>query len=143
MPPIAKPILLALAASACLAGCANVRQAANSPCQDTTLTLYFETASETLTDAGQQIVTLTAKRLAGCRVRELKLVGLADPAGLAATNLTLSQHRADNVLTAFVKAGLPVPKYTLVAAGQKGAVTASGAIEPVRRQVDVTVVLDH
>jgi outer membrane protein OmpA-like peptidoglycan-associated protein len=107
------------------------------------LTLYFETGSETLTDAGQQIVTLTARRLMGCRVRELKLVGLADPAGLAATNLTLSQHRADNVLEAFVKAGLPVPKFTLVAAGQKGSVTASGAIEPVRRQVDVTVVVDH
>ena len=143
MAPIAKRLLLTAMASACLAGCANVRQAANSPCHDTTVTLYFETGSETLTDAGQQIVTLTAKRLVSCHVRELKLVGLADPAGQAATNLTLSQHRADGVLEAFVKAGLPVPKYTLVAAGQKGAVTASGAIEPVRRQVDVTVVVDH
>ncbi len=58
-------------------------------------------------------------------------------------NLTLSQHRADNVLGAFVKAGLPVPKYTLVAAGEKGAVTASGAVEPVRRQVEATVVVDR
>jgi outer membrane protein OmpA-like peptidoglycan-associated protein len=74
-------------------------------------------------------------------VKDLNLVGLADPTGSPQVNLALSQHRADNVLEAFVKAGLPVPKYTLVAAGQNGAVTAGGAVVPVRRQVDVTVVM--
>ncbi|HEY5409692.1 MAG TPA: OmpA family protein [Caulobacteraceae bacterium] len=146
MKPIATGLLLALAASVCLAGCASVgvrRQAANSPCQDTTVTLYFESGSESLTDAGQQIVSLTAKRMGGCRVRELRLLGLADPTGSPQVNLTLSQHRADKVLAAFVRAGLPVPKYTLVAAGQKGAVNASGAVEPVRRQVDATIVVDR
>ena len=146
MKPIAMRLLLAVGFGACLTGCAamhNRLQASNSLCHNTTVTLYFETGSETLTDAGRQIVALTAKRLSGCNVRELQLLGLADPTGQAQTNLTLSQHRADNVLSAFVKAGLPVPKYTLVAAGQKGAVTASGAVEPVRRQVDATVVIDH
>ena len=146
MKPIAMRLLLAVGLSACVTGCAamhNRLQASNSPCQNTTVTLYFETGSEALTDTGRQIIALTAKRLGGCNVRELQLLGLADPTGSAQTNLTLSQHRADNVLAAFVKAGLPVPKYTLVAAGQKGAVTASGAIEPVRRQVDATVVIDR
>jgi len=76
-------------------------------------------------------------------VRELSLVGLADPTGAPEANLALSQKRADNVLAAFVHAGLPVPKYTLVAAGDKGAVTPSGAVEPVRRQVDATVVVSR
>jgi len=145
MRPISKLCLLALALGAGLGGCANHRAlvTTNSPCQNTTVTLYFESGSETLTDAGRQIVGLTAKRLQGCQVKELSLLGLADPTGSAQVNLTLSQHRADDVLAAFVHAGLPVPKYTLVAAGQKGAVTASGAIEPVRRQVDVTVVIDR
>ena len=145
MTPNSKLLLLALAAGAALAGCNTARPlvTSSSPCQNTTVTLYFESGSETLTDAGNQIVGLTAKRLQGCKVRELSLVGLADPSGSAQVNLTLSQHRADNVLTAFVHAGLPVPKYTLVAAGQKGAVTANGAVEPLRRQVDVTVVVDR
>ena len=146
MKPIAMRLLLAVGLSACVTGCAamhNRLQASSSPCQNTTVTLYFETGSETLTDAGRQIVGLTAKHLSGCNVRELQLLGLADPTGSAQTNLTLSQHRADNVLAAFVKAGLPVPKYTLVAAGQKGAVAPNGAIEPVRRQVDATVVIDR
>ena len=146
MKPIAMRLLLAVGLGACVTGCATMHHGlltSNSPCHNTTVTLYFETGSEALTDAGRQIVGLTAKRLSGCNVRELQLLGLADPTGSAQVNLTLSQHRADNVLSAFVKAGLPVPKYTLVAAGQKGAVTASGAIEPLRRQVDATVVIDH
>ncbi|HEX4096560.1 MAG TPA: OmpA family protein, partial [Caulobacteraceae bacterium] len=117
------------------------RVASNSPCHNTTVTLYFESGSETLTDAGRQIVSLTAHRLRGCPVKELSLLGLADPTGSPQINLTLSQHRADAVLSAFVRAGLPVPKYTLVAAGSKGAVDANGAVEPVRRQVDATVVM--
>lgn len=134
------------AAALCLAGCANVQKtltASNSPCRDTTVTLYFDTGSETLTKDGDQIVSITAHRLRGCQVKELSLLGLADPTGSPQVNLTLSQHRADNVLAAFVRAGLPVPKYTLVAAGEKGAVAPNGAVEPVRRQVDATVVISR
>ena len=141
---ISKRVLLAATAVAVLGGCKSIQtmqRTASSPCRETKLTLYFEPSSETLTDAGRQIVDLTARRLRGCSVKELSLLGLADPTGSSPINLTLSQHRADNVLEAFVKAGLPVPKYTLVAAGDKGAVTAGGAVVPVRRQVDVTVVI--
>lgn len=132
-------------AALCLAGCASLHKAPQvaSRCRDTTVTLYFESGSETLTDDGAQIVTMTAHRLQGCPVRELSLVGLADPKGSPEINLTLSQHRADNVLAAFVHAGLPVPKYTLVAAGEKGSVAPNGAVEPVRRQVDATVVISR
>jgi outer membrane protein OmpA-like peptidoglycan-associated protein len=145
MTPGAKRVLLAISISAAVAGCATQHRlvASSSPCRSTTVTLYFESGSETLTSEGLEIVSLTAHRLAGCKVRELQLVGLADPTGSPQINLTLSQHRADNVLSAFVHSGLPVPKYTLVAAGQKGAVTASGAVEPVRRQVDATVVIER
>jgi len=126
-----------------LAGCASVshvRDMAWSPCRhDTTVTLYFDTGQDAVTDIGQQIVAATAKRLRACTVKEIRLLGLADASGAPQTNLDLSKRRADNVLHAFVVAGLPVPKYTLVAAGDKGAVNAEGATEPVRRRVDVVV----
>ena len=127
-----------------LAGCAGVQRVQRmvySPCHDTSVSLYFDTGSDALTDAGRQIVQITSKRLRPCMVQELKLVGLADPAGSPATNLELSQRRANTVLDAFVRAGTPVPKYTLVAGGDKGAVTPSGVVEPVRRRVDVTLVV--
>ena len=131
------------AAALALSGCAsvsNVRDMAWSPCRhDTTVTLYFDTGQDAVTDIGKQIVAATAKRLRACTVKEIRLLGLADASGAPQTNLDLSKRRADNVLQAFVVAGLPVPKYTLVAAGDKGAVNAEGAAEPVRRRVDVVV----
>jgi outer membrane protein OmpA-like peptidoglycan-associated protein len=130
--------LISLAACAGLKhGPLNVAQR----CHDESLTLYFDTASDALTDAGRQLVSLTARRLRSCQVRELKLVGLSDPAGSPDANLQLSERRANNVLDAFVRAGTQVPKYTLVARGDAGAVAASGAVEPVRRRVDVTLVV--
>ena len=144
MAPITKRVLLAVLAGAWLTGCEsvhNIQQRMASPCHNTTVTLYFEAGSEALGDTGQQIVALTAQHLKGCKVRELSLVGLADPAGSPEINETLSRHRADAVLTAFVHAGLPVPKYTLVAAGERGAIAANGAVVPLRRQVDATVIV--
>jgi peptidoglycan-associated lipoprotein len=142
----ARRFLAVSAASICATGCASVQhvqQVVYTPCRDTRLTLYFEPGSQTLTDAGDRIVQITAHRLKSCKVQELSLVGLADPTGSPQANLVLSQQRADNVLAAFVHAGLPVPKYTLVAAGAKDAITPAGAVEPVRRQVDATVVISR
>jgi outer membrane protein OmpA-like peptidoglycan-associated protein len=113
--------------------------AARSACQEQSLTLYFDTGSDALTDTGRQLVDLTSRKLKSCKVKELRLVGLSDPAGAAETNLELSQRRADHVLDAFVRAGVPIPHYTLVARGDAGAVAPSGAVEPVRRRVDVTL----
>lgn len=124
-----------------LSGCAGVQRVTLGPCHSTTVSLYFETASDIVTPIGQEIVSATAKRLKNCQVRDLTLLGLADASGSPAANLDLSKRRADNVLNSFVKAGLPIPKYTLVAAGDKGAVNAAGETEPVRRRVDVTVVV--
>ena len=142
---------MALGAAACttlaLAGCTSVQTGvqkvqhvvSSSPCHETTVTLYFESGSDKLTEDGRQIVSLTAKRLKTCTVTELRLVGLADPAGAPQANIELSQRRADNVLDAFVHAGVPAPKYTMVARGDIGAIQAGGAVEPVRRRVDVVV----
>ena len=137
---LAGAVLVAVALAGCMS-VQRVQQMVYSPCHNTDVTLYFDTGSDTLTDAGRQIVAITSKRLRACTVKDLKLVGLADPVGSAAANIELSQRRANNVLDAFVRAGTPVPKYTLVAGGDKGAVMPGGVIEPVRRRVDVTLVV--
>ena len=135
-------------AALAIAGCAQVRKVTHMPpattpagCQDAQVTLYFESGSDAVTDVGRQIVAVTAKRLKSCQVQELRLVGLADPVGSPAANVELSQRRADHVLEAFVRAGVPAPKYSLMASGDEGAVKAGGVIDPVRRRVEVTVVV--
>ena len=56
---------LALAASAAtvLTGCAGVDRMVRheSPCHDTSVTLYFESASDQPTDIGRQVITATAR----------------------------------------------------------------------------------
>ncbi len=133
-------ILIGLGALAA-SGCTSVKQLAFSPCHNTRLTLYFETASDVVGDTGGQIIAITANRLKSCPVKDLKLLGLADPTGTPEANLELSKRRAQHVLDAFVKAGLEIPHFTLMAEGAKGATTPGGAVEPVRRQVEVTVVV--
>ncbi len=132
------------AAMLALAGCASVKRRTHhggDPCQDTTITLYFETASDQVSDIGRQIIAATANRMRRCPVAELSLLGLADPAGAPQSNLELSKRRAENVRAAFDRAGLPYEHFTLIAAGDRGAERPSGVIEPVRRRVDVTVAM--
>src|SRR5204862_5741606 len=62
-----------------LTGCATAQKmmgAAPSPCQDTTVTLYFETGQDDVGDIGRQIIKATAQRLKSCPVDELLLLGL-------------------------------------------------------------------
>lgn len=135
-------VLAGLVATA-LAGCAGVNRLVRvySPCRDTSVTLYFESASDQPTESGGQVIAATAKHLRRCGVSEVLLRGLADPVGSPDENLQLSKRRAEHVLDAFVAAGLPVPHYTLAASGEQGAAAVGGIVTPVRRRVDVTVLM--
>jgi outer membrane protein OmpA-like peptidoglycan-associated protein len=127
-----------------LAGCSSVARfpmRGFSPCKTTTVSIYFESDSSEVSPIAGQVVSATAKRLKGCPVKELRLLGLADPAGSPQANLELSQQRADHVFAAFINAGLPVTKYSITAAGANGSVTEEGAVEPVRRRVNVSVIV--
>ena len=139
---IGRLALASLAATA-LAGCAGVNRLVKvySPCRDTAVTLYFESASDQPTESGEQVIAATAKHLRHCEVREVLLRGLADPVGSPDENLQLSKRRADHVLNALVAAGLSVPHFTLAASGDQGAVGTAGIVTPLRRRVDVTVLM--
>ncbi len=123
------------------AGCAVMHRSHSGRCQDTTVTLYFETGSDQVSPIGREIIAATASRLRPCPVGDLRLLGLADPVGAAQSNLELSKRRAENVRAAFDHTGLPYDHFTLVAAGDRGAERPNGEIEPVRRRVDVTVMM--
>lgn len=147
MTPRAAAITSILAGSLVLGACSTAQKVGgaiglgSNPCQDTTVTLYFEPNADQLTPAGTEIVRFTARRLKTCPIRELSILGLSDANGNPLDNLELSKRRAQNVRDAFLAAGLKVERFTLKAAGAAGAETASGAQVPVRRRVDVTVVV--
>jgi len=111
------------------------------PCENVDATFYFESGSADLSDPAKQIVAETAKQVGNCQVGELRLVGLADPAGAPAANIELSNRRAQAVLDAYVAQGVNIPSYHIVAAGERGAQGASGVVEPIRRRVEATLVV--
>ncbi|MCI0601049.1 MAG: OmpA family protein [Beijerinckiaceae bacterium] len=68
------------------------------------------------------------------------LTGSADATGAAASNLKLSQRRADSVLQGLVSRGIPVERFQLVAKGETDPVVPeqTGVSEERNRRVEIT-----
>lgn len=140
-------VLLAMAGVAGLAACGTGRSVMEradlvstpTACHAQRFDVYFGEGEARLTDSARQAVGMTATLLQGCEIRRVQVVGLADATGGSAANLTLSQRRAQAVAEALTAAGWPSPVFDLDAAGDRGAVTAGGLTEPLRRRTEVIV----
>lgn len=108
-------------------------------CADFSFPIYFETASDRLTAAAQQVLADAVARVRGCRFGRIDVVGLADADGVASRNLVLSHRRADTVARALAAGGLPRPEFDIDAVGQAGATTENGQAEPLRRRTEVVI----
>ena len=108
-------------------------------CADRRFDIYFAENADTLTDAARTAIGMTATQLQGCRIDAVRVLGLADATGGTAQNQALSERRALAVAEALVAAGWPTPAFDITAAGDAGAVTATGAEEPLRRRTEVLV----
>ncbi len=116
--------------------------AAPDVCRDLVIPIYFESDEAAVTPDGRRLLTAEARRVQGCEVGAISVLGLADAAGDPAANLELSRQRAASVADAIVKAGFPGDRIDTSAVGQAGAVTAQGQV-PVRRRADVTIKLSR
>ena len=132
-----------------LAGCANVGGGVGArrslvrvepSCQEITAPIYFESNQAVLTRESRRVITMAAAGARGCSVDAVQVLGLADASGEAAANLDLSRRRAAAVGDALVRAKLP-PAQFVDGAGQAGAVTKAGQMQPVRRRADVILKL--
>ncbi len=130
-----------------LAGCQTARPPAQakgplivsaSPCVDFTQTLYFEEGSAAITRPAERLLTLAAARSRGCVVTGVAVVGLADSPGDPASNLALSQRRADAVKTALHGHGFDKVEIRTTAVGDTGALTPGGQDKPVHRRANIT-----
>lgn len=139
-------ILAGAAALVTLAGCSSMgapgRDAlvvAPTNCAEKRFDIYFQEDQTTLTDAARTAIGLTATQLQGCHIRAVKVLGLASATGTTDNNLILSEQRALVVAEALAAHGWPAPAFELAAAGDAGAVTPSGVVEPLRRRTEVLV----
>jgi peptidoglycan-associated lipoprotein len=126
-------------------GCATVQQArarlvkAPPHCVDQTVQIYFAADQAELTPEGRVVIGQAASAARACKVTGVEVLGLADGAGQAGPNLDLSRTRAQSVAAALAANGLPSAEFKVAAAGQAGAITASGQAAPLRRRADVTL----
>ncbi len=106
------------------------------PCENLTVSIYFNQYSAKLTKDAQEVLREAAKMRRSCAVGVVDVHGLAGAAGSSRENLQLSEQRAKAVTAALGGLGFGVVNFDAV--GAAGAVTASGEQEPLRRQAEVT-----
>jgi peptidoglycan-associated lipoprotein len=136
-------ILAAACAELAMGGCAAVGGRdriveAPAACGDIAAQIYFEPNSAELTTEAATLIARAATQAQGCRVDQIRVVGLADAAGAPAANLELSKRRAAAVTAALAANGLPAAEFVLEAVGQDGAVTPEGTA-PLRRRADILI----
>ena len=130
-----------------LAGCATtpprpppaVQARAAGACAELDLPVYFPDNSAELTDPARAAIADAGRQAAKCRAAEVAVTGLADYRGPPAPNLELSRERARTVALALQKAGLPAPRFEVVAAGQSGSLTPAGEAVPMEHKTEVRI----
>ncbi len=141
-----RKLALAGLAATVVAGCGLARGvdrhelvAEPTACAPQRFEVYFAEGEAQLTHPALQAIGLTATQLQGCDIRRVQVVGLADPSGGVDANFELSERRALAVTEALTAAGWPAPAFEIGAAGESGATTPGGAVQPMRRRTEVLV----
>lgn len=130
-----------------LAGCAETQgpwrtlrkpvAAATPSCDGFQSSVYFEQDSAALTKEARMVLSGAQTQARGCKVKSVRVIGLADAVGASQTNLALSRRRAETVISALAKVGFSKVDIDAAAVGDAGAVSASGASAPLRRRADI------
>ncbi len=136
--------LAVLALAAMAAGCQTLpkmptfKQTA-PVCTDADIPIYFAEGSSELTGPARDVIKAAGKDAGRCTVVEVQVVGLADYKGPPIANLALSRLRAEHVAKALEDARLPSPTFGVIAAGEAGALTAKGDVDPLHRRAEIFI----
>ena len=127
-----------------LAGCQSLsdmrdRLVDGSGCAPVTAEIYFEPDSSAVGDEAQALIAEAARQAQDCRLQYVEVLGLADATGAPGANLALSKARAEAVTAALAAERLPVTDVRIQAAGEAGAVTADGELQPMRRRAEIVL----
>jgi outer membrane protein OmpA-like peptidoglycan-associated protein len=134
-----------LAPLACLlAACMAQPKAAAAPpdpanCVSGAFEVYFDEWGYELTRASREVLLTAQKKLEGCIIERVLVVGMAGADGGQQANLEVSTRRAQAIADALVAGGWPRDKFELRAVGEKGATTPEGVAVPMRRLARITV----
>ena len=122
-----------------LQGCGSVsgletqaRILSQPPCSDFFFPIYFKDNNGEIPKAAVRVVNSAGARSKGCRIQEVKAVGLPDYKAPGDAKLALARDRAKQVADLLKAAGFPEPVFQLSELGDAGA-TLPDAKLPQRR----------
>jgi outer membrane protein OmpA-like peptidoglycan-associated protein len=134
---IAALLAVALGACAPMSGLeTRARILAQPSCSDFFFPIYFAPGSVEVNGAARRVMQAAGRRSEGCRIEEVKAVGLPDPDSHD-PQMALPRERARRVASALQAAGFPAPTFQLSPLGEAGE-ALPGAKTP-RRRADVFV----
>jgi outer membrane protein OmpA-like peptidoglycan-associated protein len=111
-------------------------------CSDFFFPVYFRDRSSEVPAAARRVVGASSKRSQGCRIAEVKVVGLPAPGGAADPAMALARERAAAVAQMLKAAGFPEPVFELSPLGAAGAQLPDAQLPDARlarRRADVYV----
>lgn len=109
-------------------------------CYERNFSVYFDGDSTELTPLAREVIDLQSAAVEGCRIAEVRIIGLTDAGGSHETNREISVRRAE-VLADYLatRASWPRSRTELLAAGESGAVTQDGLNVPMRNRARIIV----
>jgi outer membrane protein OmpA-like peptidoglycan-associated protein len=111
-----------------------------APSAPSSLVLYFDPGSAAVRQQDVSLLDQASRLYRAGKPIVMIVTGSADTVGAAATNLRLSQLRANNVLQGLVSRGIPVERFQVIAKGQTDLVvpTPPDTSEERNRRVEIT-----
>jgi outer membrane protein OmpA-like peptidoglycan-associated protein len=104
------------------------------------LSIYFSPSSAAITAQGDSVLDQAARTYRDGKPIIMVVSGGSDTTGSAASNLSLSQRRADNVLQGLVARGIPIERFQVLAKGETEPAVPDprGKAEPRNRRVEIS-----
>ncbi len=136
--------LVSMVALLTLGACAGTPEAPAdfdpSACYERSFDIYFERYEDQLNPAAREAIDAVQSQLRGCRIDNVRVLGLAGAAGGARENFDLSARRALYIAEYMEREpGWSRRNFQTVAAGEAGATTETGEVEPMRRVARISV----
>ena len=133
-------ILIAASQSASAEPQTNVAATSAAPSAPSSLLFYFEPGSAIVRSKDTALLDQASRLYREGKPIVMVVSGSADATGSAASNLQLSQRRAQNVMKGLVSRGIPIERFQVVAKGatDPAVPTSPGVGEERNRSVELT-----
>jgi len=112
-------LALGISLTACASMDKTEKMRMSDMCQAKSMAVFFDTGSANLDSDAAATLDMAAMAYKGCDLFKVEVVGYADSVGNSASNLSLSERRADRVLIELNQRGVTADRLSVVPMGER------------------------